>query len=110
MVMLDRLAVEALFDNTGGPDWKDKEGWGTDAALGDWGKVDVDAAGRVVTLLLQDNGLAGSTPSELEQLRGLQAMLGLHPSQNQPADRTAFAFRPTVDSGGRFPPVSKDVP
>ena len=68
-----------LFDNTGGPDWKDKEGWGTDAALGDWGKVDVDAAGGVVTLLLQDNGLAGSIPSELQQLRGLQAMLGLAP-------------------------------
>ncbi|MFB0955922.1 MAG: crosslink repair DNA glycosylase YcaQ family protein, partial [Alistipes putredinis] len=44
---------------------------GTDAALGDWRKVGVDADGRVVKLRLQENGLAGSISSELQQLSGL---------------------------------------
>ena len=39
----DRLALEALFKNTGGAAWTHKDGWGTDADLGDWRKVKVEA-------------------------------------------------------------------
>jgi Leucine-rich repeat (LRR) protein len=71
----DRLALEALFKNTNGPDWTEKDGWCTDAALGDWNKVDVDAEGRVVKLKLKENGLAGSISSELQQLSCLQRLV-----------------------------------
>ena len=43
----DRLALEALFKNAGGPDWTEKGGWGTNTELGDWHKVRADAEGRV---------------------------------------------------------------
>ena len=70
----DRLALEALFKNTGGAGWTDKDGWCTDAALGDWHKVHVDAEGRVVKLYLKENGLAGSISSEVQQLSGLREL------------------------------------
>ena len=38
----DRLALEALFKSTGGADWAEKEGWMTDAELGEWHGVTVD--------------------------------------------------------------------
>jgi hypothetical protein len=70
----DRLALEALFKNTGGAGWADKGGWCTDVDLDDWHKVKVDAEGRVVELGLHENCLAGSISSELQQLSGLQAL------------------------------------
>jgi len=68
----DRLALQALFTSTGGADWKEKEGWMTDAELGDWHGVTVDEEGRVTKLELGINGLAGPLPSDIQQLSALQ--------------------------------------
>jgi hypothetical protein len=68
----DRLALEAFFKSTGGADWAEKEGWMTDAELGDWHGVTVDAEGRVIKLDLHENGLAGPLPSDIQQLSALQ--------------------------------------
>jgi Leucine-rich repeat (LRR) protein len=70
----DRLALEALFKCTGGANWKDKGGWMTDADLGEWEGVTVDAEGRVTELELDGNGLAGPLPSEVIQLSALQVL------------------------------------
>jgi hypothetical protein len=70
----DRLALEAFFKSTGGADWTEKEGWMTDAELGDWHGVEVDEEGRVIKLDLQNNGLAGPLPSDMQQLSALQAL------------------------------------
>jgi hypothetical protein len=70
----DRLALEVLFKSTGGAGWQEKGGWMTDADLGEWRGVTVDAEGRVTELELECNGLAGPLPSEVLQLSALQVL------------------------------------
>jgi hypothetical protein len=67
----DRLALEALFKSCGGADWTEKGGWMTEAELGKWFGVTVNAEGRVVKLNLHSNNLAGALPSEIQQLSAL---------------------------------------
>ena len=64
----DRLALEALYKSCGGAGWARKGGWMTEAELGEWYGVTVDAEGRVVKLSLAANNLAGALPSEIQQL------------------------------------------
>jgi hypothetical protein len=70
----DRLALEALYKSCGGADWTRKDGWMTDAGLGEWYGVTVDAEGRVIRLTLSYNNLAGPLPSELQQLEALKEL------------------------------------
>jgi hypothetical protein len=70
----DRLALEAFYKSCGGEGWNRKGGWMTDAGLGEWFGVKVDAEGRVITLDLGYNNLAGPLPSELQQLSALQVL------------------------------------
>jgi hypothetical protein len=70
----DRLALEALFKSCGGAGWKRKGGWMTEAELGEWDGVAVDAEGRVVQLTLGFNKLVGRLPSEIQQLSALQEL------------------------------------
>jgi hypothetical protein len=70
----DRLALEALFKSCCGTGWSRKEGWMTDAGLGEWQGVTVDAEGRVIRLELHCNNLTGRLPSKLEQLSALQEL------------------------------------
>jgi hypothetical protein len=70
----DRLALEALYKSCGGAGWKQKKGWMTDAELGKWEGVTVDAEGRVIELVLESNNLAGPLPSEIQQLSALQTL------------------------------------
>ena len=76
----DRLPLEALFKSCGGADWRRKGGWMTEAELGEWFGVTVDAEGRVVKLNLGFNNLAGALPSEIRQL---SALTGLYLYSNQ---------------------------
>jgi hypothetical protein len=70
----DRLALEAVFKSCGGVDWVSKGGWMTDADLGKWCGVTVNAEGRVIELELTHNNLAGPLPSELRQLSALKGL------------------------------------
>ena len=70
----DREALEALYDATGGADWMYRGNWKTAAALGDWHGVTTDEDGRVTRLVLRSNGLVGSLPFALENLRRLEAL------------------------------------
>jgi hypothetical protein len=70
----DRLALEALFASCGGAGWERKGGWMTDAGLGEWHGVTVDAEGRVIELDLYNNKLAGPLPSALQQLSALKKL------------------------------------
>ena len=67
----DRAALEAFYRATGGPDWDNNENWLTDAPLGTWHGVDTDGDGRVVTLEMYRNNLAGSIPAEIGGLTRL---------------------------------------
>ena len=63
----DRAALEALYDATDGPNWKDSTNWKTDAPLDQWHGVRMHQ-GRVWGVDLYDNALAGSIPSDVGSL------------------------------------------
>ena len=70
----DRAALEVLHDATGGADWTNSDNWKTDAPLGAWHGVATDAAGRVTTLELRENGLTGPIPDALGSLENLEVL------------------------------------
>lgn len=57
----DRDALVALFQATGGLQWRNHDGWGTDgtARLSEWYGIEVDSQGRVVKVSLYANNLQG---------------------------------------------------
>ena len=58
----DRYALEALYHNMGGTDWTNQKNWTTDAPLEEWFGVSVDAAGSLIAVELDRNGLSGRIP------------------------------------------------
>ena len=68
----DRAALVALYDGTGGPNWKYNENWLSDRPIGDWSGVQTDEFGRVVVLRLLFYDLAGPIPPEIGALSALQ--------------------------------------
>ena len=74
VVPTDRVALEALYDATGGAGWTNSTNWKTSAPLGEWYGVTTDAGGRVTELDLKENGLAGPIPAALQDLVNLQLL------------------------------------
>ncbi len=70
----DRTSLNALFEATGGDDWIRSEGWLGEGALAERHGVVTDSLGRVLTLDLAGNGLAGRLPSSLAQLTSLTTL------------------------------------
>ena len=73
----DRWVLEALYDSMGGDNWNTSTNWKTDAPLNEWHGVHTNKAGRVVTLQLLGNGLAGEIPAVVGRLRYLEFALHL---------------------------------
>ena len=69
---LDRQALVAIFDATGGPNWKKSTNWLTDEPIREWYGVGTDSGGRVSSLELVDNGLNGAIPPEIAILTNLE--------------------------------------
>ena len=70
----DRTALTSLHVAAGGEGWSDSEGWLGDAALARWHGVETDSLGRVATLDLAGNGLAGRLPAGLGDLTAMTAL------------------------------------
>ena len=68
----DSLALVAIYQRTGGPQWTKQDNWlrGQVAA---WEGVKIEG-GRVTELVLNGAGLSGSFPTELYQLTGLKKL------------------------------------
>ena len=58
----DKAALIALFNSTNGAEWRNKEGWLTDAPVGEWYGVTVEGE-RVVRIDLLGNNLRGQQAS-----------------------------------------------
>ena len=71
---LMRGALIALYESADGPNWKQNENWFSDAPLADWHGVSTDAEGRVTQLALVDNGLRGTIPPQIGNLRALRSL------------------------------------
>src|SRR5437868_4591212 len=70
---VERSALLAIFDATGGQHWKDKTGWGA-AAGTECGWYGVDCLNdHITSLRLEENGLAGRIPAEALDLKSLES-------------------------------------
>ena len=70
----DREVLASLHEATGGQDWTRSEGWLGDGPLGGWHGVETDSLGRVTTLDLSGNGLAGRVPTSLAELTSMTSL------------------------------------
>jgi len=71
----DRAVLVALYEATNGPDWDDSHNWLTDAPLNAWHGVETHGSGRVRSLRLSANNLAGEIPPELGNLTRLNTLI-----------------------------------
>ena len=68
----DRAALVALYEATNGANWTDNTNWLSDRPLDEWYGVTTNADGRVTRLMVNDNGLSGSLPTSLGDLKSLE--------------------------------------
>lgn len=74
--LVDRTALAALFDATGGTEWRRSQNWISDVSMRQWQGVVVNhESGRVTHLMLTSNGLRGELPSDLGALEELEELL-----------------------------------
>ena len=71
---VDRAALEALYNATGGDNWANNDNWLSDAPIGQWLGVTTGPSGRVTVLNLTENQLSGAIPAELGSLTNLQRL------------------------------------
>ena len=74
VAMTDREVLEALYEATGGPEWRDRTNWLSEAPGGEWFGVVTDSNGRVTSLALPGNGLSGLIPPALGRLDSLKRL------------------------------------
>ena len=74
-VARDRDVLEAFFNAADGANWRNSDNWLTGEPLEEWYGVEVDTRGRVATLDLTDNDLAGTITPELGDLARLESLL-----------------------------------
>ena len=72
--MIERAALMALYDSTGGDGWSRRENWNTSTPVRYWYGVTVDAVGSVESLYLHNNNLTGAIPPQIEHLKGLKTV------------------------------------
>ena len=70
----DRAALVALYRATSGENWSSSDNWLTDLPLEDWHGVSMNTGGRVRSLDLFINGLAGPIPPDIGALTKLEAL------------------------------------
>ena len=70
----DQAALAALHAAAGGEGWVGSEGWLGGTALAGWHGIETDSLGRVATLDLAGNGLAGRLPAGLGDLAAMTAL------------------------------------
>ncbi len=85
----ERQALIVFYQALGGPDWLQRDFWGSDRPVGEWHGVETDADGRVVRLTIYDNNLEGSIPPETCRLERLHT---LHLSFNKIGGRLPDAL------------------
>lgn len=70
----DRVALTALYGETGGAHWKEAANWLGEAPLRDWHGVETDDEGHVISIELGYNNLKGRLPPELALLDRLETL------------------------------------
>ncbi|PID48114.1 MAG: Two component regulator three Y domain protein [Proteobacteria bacterium] len=74
-LMIERVALRALYDSTNGDSWTNNTNWKTTTSICDWYGVTCNEAGtNVIEIYLYNNNLAGSIPSEIGNLEYLELL------------------------------------
>ncbi|MDE2780941.1 MAG: hypothetical protein OXI91_14875 [Chloroflexota bacterium] len=71
---VDRVVLELLYNEMGGPDWRRQENWLSNEPLGGWQGVATDGQGRVIGLSLHSNGLSGRLSVNVGRLTKLREL------------------------------------
>ena len=71
---VDRTALMALYNATGGANWTKNTNWLTSRALSTWYGVITDSQGRITELNLTRNQLKGELPPALANLTNLEVL------------------------------------
>ena len=70
----ERRALIEFYEALGGPDWIERDFWGSDRPVGEWHGIETDADGRVVRLTIYDNNLIGPLSPAICQLQRLHTL------------------------------------
>jgi hypothetical protein len=70
----ERRAMIEFYEALGGPDWIERDFWGSDRPVGEWHGVTTDADGRVVQLTIYDNNLTGPLSPAVCRLERLHTL------------------------------------
>lgn len=99
----EREILLQFYAATGGPEglWEDTANWGGDSPLEEWYGVFVDGHGKVESLILAGNGLAGTVPESLGRLTALTTLdlMGNRLSGPIPAELGSLAHLEFLDLG-----------
>ena len=71
---VDRAALVAFYESTGGPNWTDNTGWLSGAPVKDWEGVTTDENGRVIQIVLPVHNLSGTLPLDFGLLTELNTL------------------------------------
>ena len=69
----ERAALVALFEATGGANWRRSDNWLSELSIANWHGVSTDQHGHVTRLFLENNGLEGTIP-DLSALTSLTSL------------------------------------
>ena len=69
-----RRPLTALYNDTAGANWTTNTNWSSGEPLSSWHGVTTNSDGRVTRLVLNDNGLDGTLPTELGDLSALEQL------------------------------------
>ncbi len=70
----ERRALTEFYEALGGPDWIERNFWGSDRPVGEWHGVTTDADGYVTVLTIYDNNLIGAMSAAICRLERLHTM------------------------------------
>jgi Leucine-rich repeat (LRR) protein len=70
----ERKALVEFYEALGGPDWIERDFWGSDRPVGEWHGIETDAEGRVVRLTIYDNNLIGPMSAAICRLERLHTL------------------------------------
>ena len=71
---VDKVVLELLYNEMGGPNWRRQENWLSTEPLGEWQGVTTDGQGRVIGLSLRSNGLSGRLSINIGRLTKLREL------------------------------------
>ena len=70
----NRKILEKLYEQTGGPNWKNQEGWFTNPDICNWYGITCRDNAFVETINLASNNLVNTPPKELFEIGGLRKL------------------------------------